>query len=230
MAIYAISDLHLSLGTNKPMDIFGWGDHTGIIKENWIRKIRYDDYVLIPGDISWGINLEEADPDFAFIEALPGTKIMIKGNHDYWWSTRQKFERHCKEKGYKSLKMLHNNMYEADGYAICGSRGWKPADDDGFSKEDKKIYHRELERVRNSLKEGSKTGKKIITMLHYPPFDTNHDPNDFSRLLDEYGVSICIYGHIHSKANDSWKNENIDNMKYHLVSCNIVDFDPVRIV
>ncbi len=230
MAIYAISDLHLSLGTNKPMDIFGWGDHTGLIRANWTRKIKDDDYVIIPGDISWGINFTEADPDFAFIDALPGTKIMSKGNHDYWWSTRKKFEQHCEIKGYRTLKMLHNNMYEADSYVICGSRGWKPTDDDDFDEEDKKIYHRELERTRNSLKEGKKTGKKIIAMLHYPPFDTNHSPNDFSELLKEFDVSFCVYGHIHSRSNEAWKNEKIGNIQYHLISCNIIDFNPIRVV
>lgn len=230
MAIYAISDLHLSLETDKPMDIFGWGDHTGIIRENWTRKIRSDDFVLIPGDISWGMDLKEADPDFAFLESLPGYKILGKGNHDYWWSTRRKFERYCAEKGYRTLMMLHNNMFEADGYVICGSRGWKPADDDGFSEEDLKVYRRELERVKNSLNEGKKTGKKIIAMLHYPPFDTKHRPNDFSALLREFGATICVYGHIHSRADESWKNEIKGNIRYHLVSCNIIGFDPVKIV
>ena len=109
MDIYAISDLHLSLGTDKPMDIFGWGDHVERIKENWCKNIKKEDYILIPGDISWGINLEEADPDFAFIESLPGKKIISKGNHDYWWSTRKKFDRYCQEKGYKTISILQNN-------------------------------------------------------------------------------------------------------------------------
>lgn len=229
MAIFAISDLHLSLGTDKPMDIFGWGDHTSRIKENWIKKITDEDYILIPGDISWGINLQETDYDFAFIESLPGKKIISKGNHDYWWSTRQKFNRHCEEKGYKTLYVLHNNAIEVHDYTICGTRGWKDQDDESFDEEDLKIYKRELERLKFSLREGLKSGKELIAMLHFPPFDSKHKPNDFARILKENGVKICVYGHIHSKYNQGWKDEIIDGIQYHLISSNIIDFDPIKI-
>lgn len=230
MNIFALSDLHLSLGTDKPMDIFGWGDHAAIIKENWCKRVKNEDYVLIPGDISWGINLKEADSDFAFIEALPGKKIISKGNHDYWWSTRTKFENYCKSKGYKTISILNNNSIIAGNYAICGSRGWKPLDDDDFDNEDKKIYYREIERLKLSLKEGIKTGKELISMLHYPPFDSKHKPNDFAVLLKEYNVKVCVYGHIHGKANENWKDENIDGIRYHLISSNIIGFNPIKLM
>lgn len=229
MDIYAISDLHLSLGTDKPMDIFGWGDHTKRIRENWCNRVKDEDFILIPGDISWGINLEEADPDFAFIESLPGKKIISKGNHDYWWSTRRKFDRYCEEKGYKTISVLHNNSIIVGNYTICGSRGWKSLDDEDFSVEDDKIYCRELERLKISLEEGKKSGKELISMLHYPPFDSKHKPNDFAEMLKEYDVKICVYGHIHSKTAEGWKNEKIDGVIYHLISANIIGFNPIKL-
>ncbi|NLE24717.1 MAG: serine/threonine protein phosphatase [Clostridiaceae bacterium] len=229
MDIYAISDLHLSLGTDKPMDIFGWGNHVERLRKNWINSVKKDDYVLIPGDISWGINLEEADPDFAFIESLPGKKIISKGNYDYWWSTRKKFDSYCEEKGYETISILQNNSFTVNDHTICGSRGWKPLDDDNFYEKDKKIYFRELERLKLSLKEGQKTGNELIAMLHYPPFDTKHRPNDFAELLAEYNVKICVYGHIHGKADDNLKDENIYGVRYHLISANIIGFNPIKL-
>jgi predicted phosphohydrolase len=230
MAIYAISDLHLSLGTDKPMDIFGWGDHASKIKDYWNNKITNEDYILIPGDISWAINLEEASADFDFIDRLPGNKVLSKGNHDYWWCTRRKFEKYCSEKGFDSFKLLHNNTIELENYTVCGTRGWKSLDDDTFSDDDARIYNRELERLRLSLEEGQKTGKEIVLMLHYPPFDSKHRPNKFARIMKKYNVKRCVYGHVHSRYQQSWRNETIDGLQYFLVSSNIIDFNPVRIV
>ena len=231
MDIYAISDLHLSLGTDKPMDIFGWGDHVERIKENWCKNIKKEDYILIPGDISWGINLEEADPDFAFIESLPGKKIISKGNHDYWWSTRKKFDRYCQEKGYKTISILQNNSFTAKNYSICGSRGWKPLDDDSFNEEDKKIYSRELERLKLSLKEGQKAGNDLITMLHYPPFNNSGLPNEFFSLMKDYDVDICIYGHLHGEeGHKNVKEGLIDNIMVHCVSSDYTGFKLKRIL
>lgn len=231
MAIFAISDLHLSFGTNKPMDVFGgsWENHAQRIRDNWLKLVGENDYVLLPGDTSWGIDLNEADPDFAFIEELPGKKIISKGNHDYWWNTIKKFSRHFEDKGYKTLSILHNNSYQAGNYAICGTRGWLSPDEDSFSSEDQKIFNRELDRLRLSLKDGRKKGTELIVMLHYPPFDSKHRPNQFSEVLKEFEVDICIYGHIHGKANESWKNEIIDGIRYHLVSSNIINFEPIKL-
>ncbi|NLU51274.1 MAG: serine/threonine protein phosphatase [Clostridiaceae bacterium] len=231
MAIYAISDLHLSFGTNKPMHVFGdkWKDHPLIVKENWLKIVGEDDYVLIPGDISWGINLEEADPDLAFIESLPGKKIMSKGNHDYWWCTNSKFRKHFEERGYKTLSILHNNAYKIGDYVVCGTRGWKTPNDDDFSQEDRKILNRELERLKLSLKEGQKLGGEIIVMLHFPPIDKDHMPNEFGRLLKEYDVKTCIYGHIHGKDNEKWESEFIDGIWYHIVTCNLINFIPLKV-
>ncbi|NMA66061.1 MAG: serine/threonine protein phosphatase [Clostridiaceae bacterium] len=229
MAIYAISDLHLSFGTNKPMDVFGdeWINHPWILKENWLKIVKKNDYVLIPGDVSWGINLEEAEPDFAFIESLPGRKIISKGNHDYWWSTLNKLNNFLEAKDYKSINFLHNNSFMADDYAVCGTRGWKSKDDEDFDSSDEKIFNRELARLKLSLTEGRKKSQKLIAMLHYPPFDSKHKLNDFGQILKDFGVEICIYGHIHGKANEAWKAEYIDGIRFHLVSCNIIDFMPI---
>lgn len=231
MAIYAISDLHLSFGTNKPMDVFGyhWENHTLRLSENWRSRITEEDWVLVPGDISWGINMDEADPDLAFIEQLPGRKILSKGNHDYWWSTLNKFSEHFRQRNYHTLHILHNNAYSLGNITVCGSRGWKSKDEDDFCKEDQKIYSRELERLKLSLREGQKLGGELVAMLHYPPFDLRHRPNDFGNMLKEFGVKTCIYGHIHGKANESWKDEIIDSVRYHLVSCNLIDFNPLKL-
>ena len=231
MAVYAISDLHLSFGTDKPMDIFGvnWENHAERLRENWVKTVRDEDYVLISGDISWGINLEEADADLAFIDSLPGEKILSKGNHDYWWSTLHKFNQHFASKGYRTLKILHNNAYRIGDYTVCGSRGWSSPDEEGFDDEDRKIFNREMDRLRFSLTEGRKLGGEIIAMLHYPPFDGRHHPNEFASVLKEFCVGTCIYGHIHGNADESWKNETIDDIRYHLTSCNIIGFTPVKL-
>ncbi len=231
MAVYAISDLHLSFGTDKPMDVFGdhWENHALRLREHWMNKVEENDWVLIPGDISWGIDLIEADPDLSFIEDLPGKKILSKGNHDYWWSTLNKFSEHFNIKNYRTLNILHNNAYSLGEYTVCGSRGWKSPDEEDFSAEDRKIFNRELERLKLSLGQGRKLGGEIIAMLHYPPFDQKHNPNAFGQILEEFGVKTCIYGHIHGKANEAWKDEMIQNIRYHLVSCNLIGFDPLRL-
>lgn len=231
MAVYAISDLHLSFGTDKPMDIFGanWEDHACRLKKNWSKTVNDEDYVLIPGDISWGISLEEAEPDLAFIDALPGEKILLKGNHDYWWSTIRKFNNFADIKGYRTLNILHNNAFKIQDIAVCGSRGWISTDELNFSAEDQKIYNRELDRLRISLMCGRDLGGEIIAMMHYPPFDSKHRPNEFTCLLKEFGVKTCVYGHIHGNISEPWKNEVIDGIKYHLTSCNILNFIPIKL-
>lgn len=232
MAIYAISDLHLSLGTDKPMDVFGdrWKDHVNRLERNWNQVVGKDDVVLIPGDISWGINLDEALPDFRFIDLLSGMKIIGKGNHDYWWSTRRKFKGFLDANGLGTISMLHNNAFRVGDYAICGSRGWIDPGDPDFKEEDRKIFSREIERLRMSLEEGKRLGGEIIAMLHYPPFDSAHRPNDFVDLMGKYDVKVCIYGHIHGKWEESWRDETIDGIRFLLVSADFLSFMPVRIV
>lgn len=232
MAIFAISDLHLSFGTDKPMDVFGenWENHTVKLKDNWVRVIGEEDWVLVPGDISWAISLEESIPDFTWLNSLPGKKILSKGNHDYWWSTYKKFEDFKTVHGFHTLTMLYNNAYSWGGYAICGTRGWKSPDEPDFSEEDEKIYKREQERLKLSLKEGVKLGGSLIAQLHYPPFDARHRLNAFGDILVEYGVKACIYGHIHGKVPRQALYEEVEGIAFRLVACNQIAFDPVKLV
>lgn len=231
MAIYAISDLHLSFGTDKPMDVFGdrWKNHAQRLKDNWSQVVGNDDVVLIPGDISWAINLDEAVPDFRFIESLPGRKIISKGNHDYWWSTRRKFQAFLDANGLKTIQMLHNNAFRVQDHVICGTRGWIDPSDPDFSEEDRKIFHRELERLRLSLEEGKRLGGEIIAMLHYPPFDSEHRTNDFAVLLKEYDVRVCLYGHIHGHAEEAWRDEMVEGIRYSLISADYLAFMPIKV-
>lgn len=231
MAIFAISDLHLSFGSEKPMDIFGesWENHTDRLDAQWRAIVGQDDTVLIPGDISWAMGFPGALPDFAFIESLPGRKILSKGNHDYWWSTKSKFDAFLKENGFTTISMLHNNAYRLESYTLCGSRGWLSPDDPAFTKEDEKVFNREMERLRLSLSEGRKLGGELLAMLHYPPFDMKHRPNGFAELLKEFEVRICLYGHMHGRLNPGYKEEIQGGIRYHLISADYLMFEPLRV-
>ena len=229
MDIYAISDLHLSLGTDKPMDIFGWGDHTERIRENWCNTVKNEDFILIPGDISWGINLEEADPDFAFIESLPGKKIISKGNHDYWWSSHSKVKSLLSNQTYA----LQNNAYIFGDYVIAGTRGWLcPQNKQYDSDSDEKLYLREAARLELSLSEARKTAPdaQLIGMMHYPPSNSEGSPSLFTELFEKYGASHVVYGHLHSASVEGALSGNLRGICYTLVSCDAINFQPIRIV
>ena len=220
MAIFAISDLHLPLGINKPMNIFGWTDYVEKIQQNWVESVKENDTVLINGDVSWATYLEESLKDLDFINNLPGKKILSKGNHDYWWTTAAKLNKFKADNGFDSITFLHNNSMPVQDFAICCTRGWKSPFDKDFNTDDEKIYERELIRLRLSLEEGAKLSDKIIVMLHYPP-DVG-----FYELLDEYKVKLCIYGHLLGSA--AWakgpKSENIT-----LVSADYLNFCPLKL-
>lgn len=223
MAIFAMSDLHLPLGIDKPMDVFGggWENYVERISENWKKTVGENDTVLIGGDVSWATYLEEALPDFRFIEALPGRKIISKGNHDYWWTTATKLRAFLEENALSTITFLHNNSVEADGYAICACRGWKSPFDSDFTGEDRKIYEREMVRLALSLGEGEKLSKKRIVMMHYPP-DVG-----FQEILEEYNVEFCVYGHLHGK--NAW-NKFAQSERDLLVSADYLEFLPKCIV
>lgn len=231
MRVFAISDLHLALAENKPMDIFGpdWDNYMGRIQENWIKIIRPDDLVLLPGDLSWATYIEKSDPDFLFIESLPGKKIISKGNHDYWWTTHSKLNKFKDNLSLNSITFLHNNAYFYKDLAIVGTRGWKTPDEDGFSADDEKIYNRELERLKISLRltEGF-SGTKVV-MLHYPPFSTKGKPTTFVDIIKSFGVNICVYGHLHGKSCTFATEGLIDGIRYHLVSADYLKFQPLYI-
>jgi len=223
--IYAISDLHLSFGVNKPMNVFGkkWDNYEQRIKENWERRVKSDDYVLLPGDLSWGLTLKESRKDFEFINSLPGRKIILKGNHDYYFSTKSKLYNFFKENNFDTIDILHNNSYVIGDYVVCGTRGWGKTES-GDATLDKKITAREEIRLRLSLEEGKKTGKKIIVAMHYPPFYSK-----FCSIMKEYGVVLCIYGHLHGYGTFMIKEGIIDEIEYKMVSCDHTGFDVVKL-
>lgn len=228
MALYAISDLHLAFTTDKPMDIFGekWLKHDEKIKQNWLSKIAEEDTVLIAGDISWSMKANESKVDLDWIDALPGKKIISKGNHDYWWSGISRLNQM-----YERTKFIQNNFYNYEDYAICGSRGWILEGSDKFTTKDKKIFDREIIRLRLSLDKAKEAGyKKIIVMIHYPPMNDKNEPSGFTELFQEYGVKKVIYGHLHGPSLVNISTEKYDGIEYIMTSCDFLNFDPVKIL
>lgn len=228
MALYAISDLHLAFTTDKPMDIFGekWLKHDEKIKQNWIDKITEEDTVLIAGDISWSMRSSESKADLDWINDLPGRKIISKGNHDFWWGGISKLNNM-----YENTKFLQNNFYTYEDYAICGTRGWTSPDSDKFTQHDRKIYDRELIRLRLSLDMAKNAGySKFIVMVHYPPTNENYDETEFTKVFKEYGVEKVIYGHLHGPSNFKIKNDTVDGVEYINTSSDFINFDPIRLL
>ena len=229
MKIFAIADLHFDNKKEKPMNIFGdnWINHEEKIMKNWKEDVGCDDLVLIPGDISWAAKTDEAMADLERIDELPGTKIIGKGNHDYWWATSNKLDK----LDLKSIKFLKNNSYEYDGAVICGTRGWDTMEEHSEAVSNEKIYFRELNRLKISLESASKTKNIIIAMLHYPPFDNSGLPNEFFKILKEYKADVCIYGHLHGEEGHKNIREGmIDNVSVHCVSSDYMDFKLKRIM
>ena len=227
MNIFSISDLHLSLFREKTMDIFGdhWKNHHEKIKKDWEEKVGEEDLVLIPGDISWAMSLEEALPDLKFIEELPGRKVFVKGNHDYWWGSLRKIE----NLSLKDCFFLQNNSFSFGGISLCGTRGWVIPEDGEMSEEDEKIFKRECLRLVNSLEKAS--DEVIIVLIHYPPISREGASSQFVEIMKNHGVKACVYGHIHSGAelrpfNDG-RREGID---FHLVACDYLDFKLKKIL
>jgi len=231
MRVFAISDLHLSLAEDKPMDIFDqvWKDYMRRIRENWIRIVGQDDLVLLPGDLSWAMYLEKSDPDFLYIESLPGKKIISKGNHDYWWTTHSKLNKFKESLSLNSITFLQNNAYFYKGLAIVGTRGWKNPEEDDFSAEDEKIYNRELERLKLSLKLTDGFDGSRVAMLHYPPFSARGKPTGFVDVMKSFRVNICVYGHLHGKSSNMAVEGLVDGIRYHLVSADYLKFEPLYI-
>ncbi len=230
MAIFALADLHLSFGTDKPMDVFGeaWGDYTERIRTNWQKKVTNDDLVIIPGDVSWATYIEDAKQDFDFINKLNGRKVIIKGNHDYWWTTLSKMNKFIEENDFNTIRILNNTAIEFENAAICGTRGWWYRDEQG--EEDNKILEREKIRLILALEEARKLKKeRIIVALHYPPMDSVSTNRDFMDIIKEYGVETCVYGHLHSYAHKSAVEGMVDNVCLKLVSADYLKFDPILV-
>lgn len=224
MKIFAISDLHLSSACEKPMNIFGtvWDAHWEIIRKDWTEKVGKDDLVLMAGDTSWAMSLTDALPDLKAISALPGKKVLIRGNHDYWWASRKKL----RESVPQSIVCLQNDAVRIGNCVICGSRGWTvPEPFTKQTEEDKHIYEHELLRFRLSLEEGKKLlqeGDKLYVLSHYPPFHSRFDDSDFTKLFEEYGVTAVVYGHLHGSASRITPQVDKSGILYHLTSCDLM--------
>ena len=235
MSIFAVADLHLSFSEDKPMYVFGdnWIGFEEKIKKDWMEKITDDDLVLLPGDFSWATYLEDAYKDFEFIDKLPGKKLLLKGNHDYWWTTVTRMRRFIKENNFKNIDFLYNNSYEYENYIIAGTRGWSFTNEE----EDKKFINRELIRLELSLQDGiNKYGKdkEIIVCMHYPPITNakliSHQELKFVELMKKYNVKKCIYGHLHAGSIKDAVEGNINDIEFKLVSIDGLDFKVYKVI
>ena len=225
MAIFAFADTHLSLGGSKPMDIFpGWDNHVARMQSCWERIVRPEDTVVLAGDISWGMDLNAAKKDFAFLDRLPGRKLIVKGNHDYWWSTANKIQNFWKENGFTTFELLHNNAIQAEGVWLCGTRSWLF---DPGEPHDEKIMNRELGRLKFSL-DAAGEGEKIV-FLHYPPVYTNANSPEVVNMLKQYGIRECYYGHLHGKSIHYAVQGEVDGISYRLISADGLGFCPLKI-
>ena len=228
MALYAIGDLHLSLGAEKPMDVFGgkWLGYMDKLQEG-ISCIGPEDTTVLLGDLSWALNLEGAVKDFAWINQIPGRKIILKGNHDYWRSTAAKFYKFCQENGFENQWILNNNHYEYDGWAICGTRGWFFEEDRGGT-HDEKVFRRELIRLETSLKSAGDRNKMVF--LHYPPRYRGYECREIIELLERYEVRRCFYGHLHSESHKLAVEGLWGGVEYRLVAADYIGFKPVTVI
>lgn len=229
MAVYAISDLHLSFNNDKSMDVFpGWYDYTNKIRQNWESTVKNEDFVVIPGDISWAMRLNETKKDFEFINNLPGKKILIKGNHDYWWSTSKKINDFLQENNFNTISIVFNSAIKVDNICICGTRGWMYNSDEP---KDEKILNREVERLRRSLDSAKALGGETVVFLHYPPVYNFQESEEIINLLIERNIKKCYYGHIHgSGAKKGIIEGKYKSIDFKLVSCDYINFKPLLIV
>ena len=227
MSLFAIADTHLSLSADKPMDIFnGWSDYVQRLQKNWRAVVTDGDTVVIPGDVSWAMSLEGAEKDFAFLESLPGRKILMKGNHDYWWNTAAKMERFFAENGLTTMEILHNNCRFYGDVALCGTRGWfYELDNQGTHNE--KVLLREVGRLETSLKAAGDREK--LCFLHYPPLYQGYQCPEILRLLREYGVKVCCYGHLHGASHRRALQGDRGGTAFCMVSGDYLGFHPKKI-
>lgn len=252
MAVYTIGDLHLSFHENKPMDIFGenWRGHEEKIKKDWIEKVTEKDLVIIPGDFSWSTYLKDTYEDFSYLHSLPGKKLLLKGNHDYWWTTLKSMREFVKENGFDDIDFLYNTAYEFENYIFAGTRGWSQSQEE----DNEKMIQREQLRLELSLKEASKllnkdclgeergaNAKEIIVFMHYPPITNSQiqectkmdkeicEVNTFVKLMKEYNIKRCYYGHLHGISIKEAVEGECDGIEFKLVSADGLDFKLLRI-
>lgn len=234
MAIYAIADLHLSFSEDKPMDIFGdnWENHAEKIKENWIKQVKEEDYVILPGDFSWEMYLNNTKLDFQYLNGLPGTKILLKGNHDYWWTTLTKMNEFIKENGFKNIYFLYNNSYLVEDKIIVGTRGWNILD----TENDSKMIKRENARLELSIQDGLKkygSDKEIIVFMHYPPINKNDlmggEKTEFVKTFQKYNIHRCFYGHLHGLSHKEAIEGLVNGIEYKLISADYLNFNLIKL-
>lgn len=231
MKVFSISDLHLSINSDKPMDIFGpvWENYLEEIEASWDSLVSDDDIVLIPGDISWAMYLKDAVADLKYIAHFKGKKVLLRGNHDYWWKSISELRRNLPENMYA----VQNDAIKFENVIICGSRGWVVPETTHKSEEDEKIYKRELIRLELSLKEATtlrQDGDVLICLTHYPPFNSRHEDSDFTRLMEKYGVNKAVFGHLHSYDKRQALTYSKNGIDYFLTSCDLVKNQLVRIL
>lgn len=225
MVLYTISDLHLSLSADKPMTVFkGWENYVERIRANWQRLVKDEDTVILPGDFSWGLKMQDTLEDFKFLESLSGKKILLKGNHDLWWTTVKKVNEFFEENDIKTISLVFNNAIRVEDKVICGTRGWFYD-----QSEDDKIRKRELGRLRRSLEVADEIGGEKVVFLHYPPVYGEYVCNDILQLLHEFNIDKIYHGHIHGSGFNSSISE-YDGIKFNLISADCIDFTPFLIV
>lgn len=235
MSIYTIGDLHLSFHENKPMDIFGeiWQKHEDKIKINWIENVKENDLVVIPGDFSWSTYLKDTYEDFYFLNQLPGKKLLLKGNHDYWWTTVTSMKKFLSENNFNNIDFIYNSAYSFENYIIAGTRGWGQNEEG----EDKKLLKRETLRLEMSLNEAKRMNennlKEIIVFLHYPPINNmnlqNNETTQFIEIMNKYNVKKCFYGHLHSTSIKEAVEGQYYGIDFKLVSADSLDFKLLKI-
>ena len=228
MSLFAIGDLHLSLGTNKPMDVFGgaWAGYVEKLRQG-LSIIGPEDTTVLCGDLSWGMDLESALEDFRFIAAIPGRKILLKGNHDYWWSTARKFYKLCEEHELTGMEILNNNCFFYGDIALCGTRGWF-YEEDRNGTHDEKVFRREMIRLETSLKAAGEAEKYCF--LHYPPRYRGYECPELIELMERYGVRQCCYGHLHGDSHRLAVQGEHDGIDYRMVSADYLGFRPLRLL
>lgn len=227
MKVFIIGDLHLSLNTDKPMDVFGgWHNYVQRLEENWKANVSSEDLVVLAGDISWGMSLKDSLKDFQFINSLPGEKYIIKGNHDYWWDTRSKIEKFFKENNLNTLHILHNSSVETENFYLCGTRGWLF---ENSQPHDIKISAREAGRLELSLKSCEKAEKEKVVILHYPPVFCDEIMAEMIDVMKKYNVKRCYYGHLHADSIKRAFNCEYLGIEFKLISSDALGFCPIEI-
>lgn len=230
MAIYVIADLHLSFSQDKPMSIFGenWEGHSEKIKNNWISKVKPEDTVVLPGDFSWAMYLQDTYKDFEYLNSLPGKKLLLKGNHDYWWTTVTNMRNFLEENKFKNIDFIYNNSYLVENKILTGTRGWNLLDTENSSK----MIKRESIRLQLAIEDGIKKygdDKEIIVFMHYPTISNTNKKSEFLKILKQYDIKRCYYGHLHGKSHQDAVEGIVDGIEFKLISADYLNFDVIKV-